>query len=128
MSSPTNTGVTRRQVLVAGSTFAGYALSVETVLAQAIKTDTDGLVAGDQQVTIDGVNVPVYEARPATGKDHPIILVISEIWGVHEYIKDSTRRFAKAGYYAIAPELFVREGGVAQLPNVQDVLKFVLAQ
>jgi carboxymethylenebutenolidase len=128
MSSPTNTGVTRRQVLVAGSTFAGYALSVETVLAQAIKTDTDGLVAGDQQVTIDGVNVPVYEARPATGKDHPIILVISEIWGVHEYIKDSTRRFAKAGYYAIAPELFVREGGVAQLPNVQDVLKIVLAQ
>ena len=65
---------------------------------------------------------------PATGKDHPIILVISEIWGVHEYIKDSTRRFAKAGYYAIAPELFVREGGVAQLPNVQDVLKIVLAQ
>jgi carboxymethylenebutenolidase len=54
--------------------------------------------------------------------------VISEIWGVHEYIKDSTRRFAKAGYYAIAPELFVREGGVAQLPNVQDVLKIVLAQ
>jgi carboxymethylenebutenolidase len=79
-------------------------------------------------VPVAGVNVPVYEARPATGKDHPIILVISEIWGVHEYIKDSTRRFAKAGYYAIAPELFVREGGVAQLPNVQDVLKIVLAQ
>jgi carboxymethylenebutenolidase len=128
MSASTDMGVTRRQVLVAGSTFAGYALSVETVLAQAIKTDTDGLVAGDQQVAVGGVNVPVYEARPATGKDHPIILVISEIWGVHEYIKDSTRRFAKAGYYAIAPELFVREGGVARLPNVQDVLKIVLAQ
>jgi carboxymethylenebutenolidase len=63
--------VTRRQVLVAGSTFAGYALSVETVLAQAIKTDTDGLIAGDQQVPVAGVNVPVYEARPASGKDHP---------------------------------------------------------
>jgi carboxymethylenebutenolidase len=123
----TDRGVTRRQVLVTG-TFVGYAVGVEKVLAQAIKTDTDGLVAGDQTVPVGGVNVPVYEARPATGKDHPIILVISEIWGVHEYIKDATRRFAKAGYYAIAPELFVREGGVAQLPNVQEILKIVLAQ
>jgi carboxymethylenebutenolidase len=128
MSVETDGGITRRQVLVAGGTFAGYALSVETVLAQAIKTDTDGLVAGDQQVPVAGVNVPVYEARPATGTGHPILLVISEIWGVHEYIKDCTRRFAKAGYHAVAPELFVREGGVAQLPNVQDVLKIVLAQ
>ena len=128
MAAEIETGLTRRQVLVAGGTFAGYALSVDTVLAQAIKTDTDGLVAGDQQVPVAGVNVPVYEARPATGKDHPIILVISEIWGVHEYIRDCTRRFAKAGFYAIAPELFVREGGVGQIPNVQDVLKIVLAQ
>jgi carboxymethylenebutenolidase len=128
MAVSTETGLTRRQVLVATSTFAGYAMSVETVLAQAIKTDTNGLVAGDQTVTVGGVNIPVYEARPASGTGHPIILVISEIWGVHEYIKDCTRRFAKAGYYAVAPELFVREGGVAQLPNVQDVLKIVLAQ
>ena len=89
-------------------------MSVETVLGQAIKTDTNGLVAGDQTVPVGGVNVPVYEARPASGTGHPIILVISEIWGVHEYIKDSTLRFAKAGYYAVAPELFVREGGVAR--------------
>jgi carboxymethylenebutenolidase len=56
------------------------------------------------------------------------VLVISEIWGVHEYIRDSTRRFAKAGYHAVAPELFKREGGVAQLTNVQDILKIVLGQ
>jgi carboxymethylenebutenolidase len=121
-------GVTRRQMLVAGGTFVGYAMGVETVLAQAIKTSTDGLVAGDQQVPVGGVNVPVYEARPAAGKDHPIIVVISEIWGVHEYIKDTTRRFAKAGYYAIAPELFVREGGVGHMTNVQEILKIVLSQ
>src|SRR5256886_2980277 len=72
--------------------------------------------------------MPVYEARPASGKDTPIVLVISEIWGVHEYIRDCTRRFAKAGYCAVAPELFKREGGVAQIPNVQDILKIVLAQ
>jgi carboxymethylenebutenolidase len=121
-------GVTRRQMLVAGGTFVGYAMGVETVLAQAIKTNTEGLVAGDQQVPVGGVNVPVYEARPATGKDHPIVVVISEIWGVHEYIKDTTRRFAKAGYYAIAPELFVREGGVGHLTDIQAILKIVLSQ
>jgi carboxymethylenebutenolidase len=128
MAAETQTGLTRREMIVAGGTFAGYALSVETVLAQAIKTDTDGLVAGEQKIKVAGFDVPVYEARPATGKDTPIILVISEIWGVHEYIRDSTRRFAKAGYYAIAPELFAREGGVAQLPDIQDVLKIVLSQ
>lgn len=128
MTSGTEMGVTRRQMLVAGGTFVGYAMGVETVLAQAIKTSTDGLVAGDQQVPVGGVNVPVYEARPAAGKDHPIIVVISEIWGVHEYIKDTTRRFAKDGYYAIAPELFVREGGVGHMTNVQEILKIVLSQ
>ncbi|HEX9821984.1 MAG TPA: dienelactone hydrolase family protein [Methylomirabilota bacterium] len=128
MTVPTDTGVTRRQMLVAGGTFAGYALGVEKVLAQAIKTDTEGLVAGDQQVPVGGISVPVYEARPATGKDHPILVVISEIWGVHEYVKDSTRRFAKAGFYAVAPELFVREGGVGHLTNIQEILKIVLSQ
>jgi len=120
--------LTRREVLATGTAFTGYALSVETVLAQAIKTDTDGLAAGDYKIPVAGFDVPVYEARPASGSNHPIVLVISEIWGVHEYIRDSTRRFAKAGYHAVAPELFAREGGVAQIPNVQDVLKIVLAQ
>src|SRR5215471_7486585 len=120
--------LTRRQMIAATSTFAGYAVAVDKVLAQAIKTDTDGIVAGDQVVKIGTYEMPVYEARPATGKDTPIVLVISEIWGVHEYIRDCTRRFAKAGYCAVAPELFKREGGVAQIPNVQDILKIVLAQ
>jgi len=120
--------LTRREMLAGTTTFAGYALSVDTVLAQAIKTDTDGIVAGDQGVKIGDYEMPVYEARPASGKDHPILIVISEIWGVHEYIRDCTRRFAKAGFCAVAPELFKREGGVGQFPNVQDVLKIVLAQ
>jgi len=119
--------LTRRQ-MIATTTFAGYAVAVDKVLAQAIKTDTDGLVAGDQVVKIGTYEMSVYEARPASGKDTPIVLVISEIWGVHEYIRDCTRRFAKAVYCAVAPELFKREGGVAQIPNVQDILKIVLAQ
>ena len=130
MAQVLNEGLTRRQMLKAGGTAAaaaGYALSVETVLAQAIKTDTQGIVAGDEVVKIGSYNMSVYEARPATGSNHPIILVVSEVWGVHEYIKDCTRRFAKEGFYAVAPELFQREGDVKSIPNVQDVLKIVLA-
>ena len=130
MADVLQAGLTRRQMLKAGGTAAaaaGYALSVETVLAQAIKTDTQGIVAADEVVKIGSYNMSVYEARPATGSNHPIILVVSEIWGVHEYIKDCTRRFAKDGFHAVAPELFQREGDVKSMPNVQDVLKIVLA-
>ncbi len=129
MSESAITDLTRRQVLKAGGavTFAGYAVGVEKVLAQAIKTDTQGIVAGDFQVKIGAYAMPVYEARPATGSGAPIVLVISEIWGVHEWVKDVTRRFAKEGYYAVAPELFQREGGVGHIPNIQDILKIVLA-
>jgi carboxymethylenebutenolidase len=130
MAEVIEAGVTRRQMLKASGTAAaaaGYALSVETVLAQAIKTDTQGIVAGDQVVAIGSYNMNVYEARPASGTNHPVLLVVSEIWGVHEYIKDCTRRFAKEGFHAVAPELFQREGDVKAMPNVQDVLKIVLA-
>lgn len=120
--------MTPRQVLTAGTAFAGYTLAVETVLAQAIKTDTSGLAAGDFTIPVGGFNVPVYEARPATGQNNPTILVISEVFGLHEYIKDSARRFAKQGYHAVAPELFARAGGVAHITNIQEVLKIVLSQ
>ena len=127
--SDESAGLTRRDVIKAGTaaTLAGYAVGVEKALGQAIKTDTDGLVAGDAEVAIGSYNMPVYEARPASGGPAPIVVCISEIWGVHEWVRDMTRRFAKAGYYAIAPELFKREGGVGQLPNIQDILKIVLA-
>jgi carboxymethylenebutenolidase len=127
--SDESAGLTRRDVIKAGTaaTLAGYAVGVEKALAQAITTDTVGLVAGDAEVAIGSYNMPVYEARPASGGPAPIVVCISEIWGVHEWVRDMTRRFAKAGYYAIAPELFKREGGVGQLPNIQDILKIVLA-
>jgi carboxymethylenebutenolidase len=128
MSETTETGITRRQLIYAGGTFAGYALGVEKVLAQAITTDTAGIIAGDQPVKVGDITMPVYEARPEKGTGHPIVVVISEIWGVHEYIRDCTRRFAKEGYHAVAPELFVREGGLGHLTDIQQILKIVLAQ
>ena len=92
-----STGLTRRQALKVGAaTFVGYAVAVEKVEAQAIKTDTAGIVAGDYTVKIGDYSMPVYEAHPASGTDAPIILAISEVWGVHEWVKDVTRRPATA--------------------------------
>jgi carboxymethylenebutenolidase len=120
--------LTRRDALKTGGMIAGYAMAADPVLAQAIKTDTQGIAAGDFTVTIGAYELPVYEARPASGSGHPIVLAISEIWGVHEYIRDCARRFAKAGFHAVAPELFKREGGVGHMTDIQAILKIVLAQ
>jgi len=90
---------------------AGFAAAVLPVVAQtAIKTDTNGLVAGEVDIPVGSFKMPAYRAAPAGRAQAPVVLVISEIFGVHEYIADVARRFAKAGYFAIAPELFVRHG------------------
>lgn len=118
--------LSRREALAALAAAGGYALAANPVLAQAITTDTQGLVAGMVQVAgADGRPIPVYEAYPAQAGEFPVAVVISEIWGLHEYIKDVARRFAKEGYYAVAPELFSREGGLAHLTDIQQIIKIV---
>lgn len=90
---------------------AGIAAAAGPVMAQtAIKTPTDGLSAGEVFVEVDGFKVPVYRAMPASVRNAPVVLVISEIFGVHEHIADITHRLAHAGYFALAPELFARAG------------------
>jgi carboxymethylenebutenolidase len=90
---------------------AGFAAAVLPVVAQtAIKTDTSGLVAGEVDIPLGSFKMPAYRAAPAGKAQAPVVLVISEIFGVHEYIADVARRFAKAGCFAIAPDLFVRHG------------------
>lgn len=119
--------ITRRDLLKAGTAAAaGYALGVEVVLAQAIRTDTKGLATAEVSVKSGPDTIPAYEARPEGPGKYPVILVISEIWGVHEYIRDVARRFAKEGFYAVAPELFHREGGVGHLTDIQAILKIVV--
>jgi len=103
-------GVDRRDFLKV-ALGSGFALAALPVVAQSvIKTDATGLSAGTVNLTIAGQTVPVYRAQPAGKKNLPVILVISEIFGVHEHIADVARRFAKLGYLAIAPDLFVRQG------------------
>lgn len=107
---------------------AGFAVASEPVLAQAITTDTKGLVAGEVQVpTADG-KMPAYAARPAKPGKYPVILVVQEIFGVHEHIKDMCRRFAKAGYYAIAPEMFARQGDVSNMTDIGTIMSQVVAK
>lgn len=120
-------GLSRREVLkIAAGTTAGYALAANPILAQAIRTDTRGLTAADIMLSSGRDRIPAYEARPAGGGKYPVVVVIVEIFGLHEHIKDICRRFAKEGYYAIAPEPFHREGGVLHLTDIQEILKIVL--
>lgn len=117
-------GFTRRGFVVT-ALGAGFALATQPVMAQtAIKTDAAGLTAGE--VSIDGL--VAYRAMPAGGKNLPTILVVSEIFGVHEYIADVCRRLARLGYLAIAPELFARHGDPRKMTNVQDILAGIIAK
>jgi len=119
--------LTRRQMLATTSTFAGYAIAVDKVLAQAIKTDTDGIVAGDQVVKIGTYEMRcTRRARDREGpRDRAGPLRDLGCPRVHPRLHPAVRQ---GRYYAVAPELFKREGGVAQIPNVQDILKIVLAR
>ena len=99
-----------RRTFLVTSVGVGFALAVDPVMAQVITTPTDGLVAGDVQVPVADGQIPAYRAMPDGAGPFPTMIVIEEIFGLHEYIKDICRRFAKLGYFAIAPELFARQG------------------
>jgi carboxymethylenebutenolidase len=103
-------GPSRRTALKA-ALGVGYAAAAAPVLAQnAIKTPADGLTVGEVTYEVNGFKVPAYRAAPAGKTGLPVVLVVHEVFGVHEYIADTARRFARAGYMAIAPELFARQG------------------
>jgi carboxymethylenebutenolidase len=108
---------------------AGFALAVQPVNAQtAITTTADGLLAGEISVpTADG-SMPAYRAQPTQESHFPVILVVSEIFGVHEHIKDICRRLAKLGYQAIAPELYARQGDPRKLTSVPDIIAKIVSQ
>ncbi len=108
---------------------AGFALAVQPVMAQsAISTDTAGLDAGEIQVPTGDGRMPAYRAQPARGANFPVILVVQEIFGVHEHIQDICRRLAKLGYQAIAPELFARQGDPRQYSAIPDILANVVSK
>jgi carboxymethylenebutenolidase len=120
----TNTKISRRAFVV-GSLAAGFALAVMPVSADTITTDSNGLVAGEVKIPVAGGEIPAYRAMPATGGPFPTVMVVHEIFGVHEHIKDICRRLAKLGYFAVAPLLYSREGDVSSLSDVNAIMQVV---
>src|SRR6476660_2755154 len=122
--SPGTIGVTRRNFLV--STLAtGFALAVRPTWSATIVTDSTGLTAGDIRIPTDTGEIPGYRAMPSEGRAFPAVLVVQEIFGVHEHIKDVCRRLAKSGYLAVAPELYGRQGDVSSLSEIDEIRKVV---
>jgi len=104
---------------------AGFALAVSPVTAETITTSAEGLTAGEVKIPVEGGEIPAYRAMPSTGKNHPVVLVVQEIFGVHEHIRDVCRRLAKLGHMAVAPEMYARQGDVSKLTNFQQILNIV---
>ncbi len=121
------TAFTRREFVM--STLAtGFAVAVQPVSAQTITTDTNGLVAGETKIPVPDGEMPGYRAMPDKGGPFPVVLVVQEIFGVHEHIKDICRRFAKLGYLAVAPELYARQGDVSKIADINEILTKVVSR
>jgi carboxymethylenebutenolidase len=127
-AQPAAPGTWSRREFVAGLVGGGFALAVQPIGAQTIFTDTKGLAAGQIELPTADLPIPAYHAMPDAGGPFPVVLVVQEIFGVHEHIRDVCRRLAKAGYLAIAPELFARQGDVSQMTDVQQILREVVSQ
>src|SRR5262245_19502645 len=121
---------TRREFVVT-SLAAGFAAAVLPVSAETIKTDTEGLTAGEVKIPVKyddkESEMPAYQAMPDKGGPFPVVLVVQEIFGVHEHIKDVCRRLAKVGYLAVAPELFFRQGDVSKETDIPKIIDKVVS-
>ncbi|HKA18494.1 MAG TPA: dienelactone hydrolase family protein [Blastocatellia bacterium] len=118
---------TRREFVV--TTLAtGFALATQPVSAQTITTDSADLIAGEVKIPVSDGQIPAYRAMPDKGSSFPVILVVQEIFGVHEHIKDMCRRFAKLGHVAVAPELYARQGDVSKITNINEIISKVVSK
>ncbi len=117
-----------RRSFVMTSLATGFAVASNPSLAQAIVTDSAGLIAGEVSVPVTDGRIPAYRAMPVAPGKYPVLLVVQEIFGVHEHIKDMCRRFAKLGYYAIAPEMYARQGDVSKMADIGTILSTVVAK
>ena len=122
-------GMSRRQFLArmtaTGASLAGFAIAANPVAGEVITTPTSGLAVADGKVPSGDFQVPIYEARPIAAGKYPVVLVIPEVFGMHEHIKDVTRRFARESFLSITFEPYAREGGVLHLPDIESVRKVV---
>jgi len=122
------TALTRREMMM--TTLAvGFAAAALPVHAETvINTSAEGLTAGEVKIPVADGEIPAYRAMPAKGGAFPVVLVVQEIFGVHEHIKDVCRRFAKEGYCAIAPEMYARQGDVSKLTDYREIFAQVVSK
>jgi len=127
---PSALNLDRRDFFVTSILAGAFALAVQPIAAQTqIKTDANGLIAGEVKIPVGDGEIPAYRAMPdVKNKKFPIVLVVHEIFGVHEWIQDVVRRFAKLGYMAIAPSLYARQGDVTQMKDIQEIIGKVVSK
>ncbi|WP_343585395.1 dienelactone hydrolase family protein [Herbaspirillum sp.] len=122
-------GTPDRRTFLKTALGTGFAAAVLPVCAQTmIRTDTAGLTAGEVEITVNGQRVPAYRAQPEGKTKLPVVIVVSEIFGVHEHIADIARRFAKLGYLAIAPDFFIRQGNPMAYTSIAELQKDIISK
>ena len=124
----TSGGAIARRGFVMGGLMAGFTLATTRVEAQAVHTNAQGLVAGETQLPVSDGSLPAYFARPDGAGPFPVVLVIEESFGVHEYIKDVCRRLAHEGYLAVAPELYARIADLSKMSDISQIMRDVIAK
>ncbi len=122
-----DSGLTRRQLLLSDAAATGYALAAGPVRASAIDTSAAGLEAGMVEIDAAGAPMPAYRAAPSAGQGLPVVLVVHEIFGLHEYVRDVCRRLAHEGYLAIAPDLYRRVGDPTTIADIGALVREVVA-
>jgi carboxymethylenebutenolidase len=125
---PTRTPELTRRDFVRATVGSGFAAAVLPVMAQTIKTDSTGLTVGEISIPVGDFKMPAYRAMPAGKTKLPVVLVVSEVFGVHEHIADVARRFAKLGFLAIAPELFERQGDAQSYGEVAKLFAEIISK
>lgn len=124
-----STGLQRRHVLAGGAFAAGFAAACRPIASSAVETPGDGLTQETVSIRAsDGFAMPAFVARPVSGRHAPVIVVVHEIFGVHEWIRDICRRFARAGYYAIAPDLFARHGDATKVSDFKQLVGTIVSK
>ncbi|HYP88238.1 MAG TPA: dienelactone hydrolase family protein, partial [Polyangiaceae bacterium] len=118
-----------RRDLIRGGLSGGFALAVLPIAETVLATSADGLSAGDVKIATAVGEIPAYRAQPHDPKRKaPVLLVVHEIFGLHEHIKDLCRRFAKQGYFAVAPDLFARQGDATQISDIKQLQQQIVSK
>ena len=124
-----STGLDRRKLLASGAFAAGFAAACGPVSSSAVQTSGEGLREDGVSIKAsDGFAMPAFVARPQAARNAPVICVVHEIFGVHEWIRDICRRLARQGYYAIAPDLFARHGDATRIADFKQLIGDIVSK